>query len=63
MYCRIKKEMMVNSTQIKWCNSETGMTFHAAGGESESWIKADLVLDKGIRTDQLEKEIKKLLKL
>jgi len=43
--------------------AETGMTFHAAGGESESWIKADLVLDKGIRTDQLEKEIKKLLKL
>ena len=43
--------------------AETGMTFSANQGSSKSWIKADLVLDKGIRNDQLEKEIKKLLKI
>jgi len=43
--------------------AETGMTFSGSQGSSKSWIKADLVLDKGIRNDQLEKEIKKLLKI
>ncbi len=43
--------------------AETGMTFSSSQGSSKSWIKADLVLDKGIRNDQLEKEIKKLLKI
>lgn len=43
--------------------AETGMSFSITQGNSKSWIKADLVLDKGIRNDQLEKEIKKLLKI
>jgi len=43
--------------------AETGMTFDAGLGESTKWINADLFLDKGIRNDQLQREIKKLLKL
>lgn len=43
--------------------AETGMTFDLSRDSGSSWIKADLMLDKGIRTDQLEKEIKKLLKI
>jgi two-component system, OmpR family, response regulator len=42
--------------------AETGMSFDVRGDESR-WIKADLFLDKGIRADQLQREIKKLLKL
>lgn len=43
--------------------AETGMMFDLSQDSNKSWIKADLILDKGIRADQLEMEIKKLLKL
>jgi hypothetical protein len=39
------------------------MTFDVHADESTQWINADLFLDKGIRDDQLQREIKKLLKL
>lgn len=40
--------------------SETGLHFDADMA-SKSWVKADAVLDKGLRFEQLEKEISKLL--
>ncbi len=43
--------------------AETGMLFDVTTEEERDWIKADLFLDKGIRNDQLHKEINKLLKL
>ncbi len=43
--------------------AETGMLFDVTTEEEQDWIKADLFLDKGIRMDQLHKEINKLLKL
>jgi CheY-like chemotaxis protein len=43
--------------------AETGMTFDIRAEESKRWINADLFLDKGIRNDQLQREIKKLLKI
>ncbi|MFP4470846.1 MAG: response regulator [Bacteroidales bacterium] len=43
--------------------AETGMSFDLSEDTNKEWIKADLFLDKGIRADQLEKEIKKLLKI
>jgi two-component system, OmpR family, response regulator len=43
--------------------AETGMTFDVNSDENKEWIKADLFLDKGIRADQLQKEINKLLKI
>jgi len=43
--------------------AETGMTFDVRTEEERKWIKADLFLDKGIRADQLQREINKLLKI
>jgi DNA-binding NtrC family response regulator len=43
--------------------AETGMLFDITTEEEQDWIKADLFLDKGIRNDQLQKEINKLLKI
>ena len=43
--------------------AETGMNFDIKSDENKQWIKADLFLDKGIRADQLQREINKLLKI
>ncbi len=43
--------------------AETGMSFDVRTDENRQWIKADVFLDKGIRTDQLQREINKLLKI
>jgi DNA-binding response OmpR family regulator len=43
--------------------AETGMIFDVASRQEQDWIKAELFLDKGIRMDQLHKEINKLLKI
>lgn len=43
--------------------SETGMVFKVETEDDKSWIKADLYLEKGIRPDQLHREINKLLKI
>ncbi len=43
--------------------AETGMLFDVTSEEEQDWIKADLFLDKGIRRDQLHREINKLLKI
>ena len=42
--------------------AETGFTFEAGTEEMRNWVKADVVLDKAIRFDQLEQEIHRLLK-
>lgn len=41
--------------------SDTGIIFEADTPEQKSWIKADRYLEKGLRPEQLEKEIKQLL--
>jgi len=43
--------------------AETGLSFHLETEQDKQWIKADLYLEKGIRSDQLHREINKLLKL
>ncbi|HRW62722.1 MAG TPA: response regulator [Bacteroidales bacterium] len=43
--------------------SETGYSFGVNTDNDKQWIKADLYLEKGIRKDQLHKEINKLLKI
>jgi len=43
--------------------ADTGMMFGLESSEEKSWIKADLYLEKGLRPEQLQMEIKKLLKL
>ena len=44
-------------------SNETGLSFSLDSDQAKSWIRADLYLEKGIRTEQLNQEIMKLLKL
>lgn len=44
-------------------SAETGMSFGLDTEAEKQWIKADLYLEKGIRKEQLQKAINKLLKL
>jgi len=41
---------------------ETGQRFSSDSEYGSNWTKADLIMDKGIRPDQILKEIKKLFK-
>jgi CheY-like chemotaxis protein len=41
--------------------AETGITFDIQDENNRKWIKADLFLDKGIRSDILNNEINRLL--
>ena len=43
--------------------ADTGMIFGEDFNEEKSWIKADLYLEKGLRPEQLQIEMKRLLKL
>lgn len=42
---------------------ETGLTFSVDSEQEKSWIRADKYLEKGIRSEQLDQEVMKLLKL
>jgi CheY-like chemotaxis protein len=42
---------------------ETGLSFSIDSEREKSWIRADRYLEKGIRPEQLDQEIMKLLKL
>lgn len=44
-------------------SAETGLIFGIENTDDKKWIKADLYIEKGIRPDQLRREINKLLKL
>jgi CheY-like chemotaxis protein len=44
-------------------SSETGMTFNIDSEQAKLWIRADIYLEKGIRPEQLDQEVMKLLKL
>ncbi len=41
--------------------AETGLRFDAGTGEERAWIQADGVLDKPVRLEQLEAELRRLL--
>jgi CheY-like chemotaxis protein len=42
---------------------ETGMSFSLDSEVEKSWIRADRYLEKGIRPEQLDQEVMKLLKI
>ena len=42
--------------------NETGLQFDSITEESRSWVKADIMLDKDLRFEQLERAINTLLK-
>jgi len=39
----------------------TGLDFHARSDEARSWVKADALLDKPVRFEQLKEEVLRLL--
>lgn len=41
--------------------AETGMSFNVDSEDEKQWVKADSFLDKGIKKEQLESEIIKLI--
>ena len=43
--------------------NETGMKFDAVTNESRKWVKADIILDKKLRLEQLERAVNTLLPL
>jgi CheY-like chemotaxis protein len=42
--------------------NETGMAFDAATEEERAWVKADALLDKPVRFEQLQREIERLIR-
>ena len=41
----------------------TGLDFHPQSDEAASWVKADVVMDKPVRPEQLRTEARRLLKV
>ena len=60
---RIKKsDPSIPVILITSVSSETGLDFDTATDEERSWIKADALLAKPVRFEQLTREINRLLK-
>jgi len=55
-----KRDATIPVILVTAVTSETGMEFEASG-EERSWIKADAVLTKPVRAEQLKREIGRLL--
>lgn len=63
MCSRIKKKYPeIPVIMVTAVTSETGLIFDAATEDEKSWIKADVVLAKPVRFDQLKREMERLLK-
>lgn len=56
-----KKDPKTPFILVTAVTSETGMEFDSASAEERAWIKADAVLTKPVRTEQLQREISRLL--
>lgn len=56
-----KKNPQVPIIMITSVTGETGLEFNSSTEENRSWIKADVVLDKDIRFEQLQSELERLL--
>jgi CheY-like chemotaxis protein len=44
-------------------SKETGLAFSLDSDDEKSWIRADKYLEKGVRPEQMDMEIEKLLKI
>jgi CheY-like chemotaxis protein len=56
-----KKDPRLPVVLVTGVTSETGMEFEAGTAEDRTWIKADAVLTKPVRPEQLQREIRRLL--
>ena len=61
-YAAKKKDPAMPIILVTSVASETGIEFDAATDEERSWIKADVLLAKPIRAEQIVAELKRLLK-
>lgn len=57
-----KKDPTIPVIIVTAVTSQTGIHFDTSGPNEQSWIKADAILEKDIRYEQLLGEIKRLLK-
>jgi CheY-like chemotaxis protein len=57
-----KRDPSIPVILVTSVNSETGMEFATATDRERSWIKADALLAKPVRFEQLRREIDRLLK-
>lgn len=57
-----KRDPSVPVILVTSVNSETGLDFATSSEEDRSWIKADALLAKPVRFEQLKREIDRLLK-
>jgi two-component system, OmpR family, response regulator len=56
-----KKDPTIPVILVTAVTSETGLEFDSATDEEKNWVKADVVLAKPVRFEQLEREIHRLL--
>ncbi len=57
-----KKDPSIPVILMTAVTRETGFEFDISSSEERSWIKADAILDKPIRFEQLKREIERLVK-
>jgi CheY-like chemotaxis protein len=57
-----KRDASIPVILVTGVTSETGLEFDAATQEERAWLKADAILAKPVRFEQLEREIERLLK-
>jgi CheY-like chemotaxis protein len=56
-----KKYPGVPIIMVTAVTSQTGLDFTPSGPEQKSWVKADVILPKPVRFEQLKREIDRLL--
>jgi two-component system, OmpR family, response regulator len=56
-----RKDPSIPVILVTAVTAETGMEFDAATDEEQSWVKADALLSKPVRFEQLEREMHRLL--
>lgn len=56
-----KKDAAIPVILMTAVTRETGLHFDEAGGDARTWVKADAVLSKPVRFEQLNREIKRLI--
>jgi CheY-like chemotaxis protein len=56
-----KKYPKVPIILVTAVTSQTGLDFTPSGAEQQSWVKADVILPKPVRFEQLKREIDRLL--
>ncbi len=61
-YAIKKRDQNIPIIMVTSVTSETGIEFDAATKEERSWVKADVLLSKPVRFEQLQREVARLLK-